>query len=169
MAKKRVRVTVKLLDNLSQGGDKGPSHAQIRRTAIAINKKVVAPLMHDYVLDNFLVGGRPRFEANSKPWRNWKIAHGYPSRPLWMTGTLFQKAILDPVVEVTEDSVILRARRPTTIMLRSMRRLHDGGGGIPARPWTKLLPAQESRIKKVRAVAWQSAIAGYASTGKLEA
>lgn len=161
---KKVPITLGTIDRFAQGG---PTKAQMRRMAIQINKEVAGPLAHDYILDNFLVGGRPRFTANSATWKKWKSVHGYPTRPLWMTGTLFQKAILDPVIKATENSVILSPRNPTDLLKKSMNRLHDGGGGIPERPWTHLLTAQEARVKKITALAWKSVLNDYIVTGKL--
>lgn len=108
----------------------GPSLMQVSRVAKQIHRNVSAPLIHDSILDNFLVGGRPRFEKNAPMTSFMKRHMGLTTRPLWGTGKLFQKAILDPVIEADDHVVVIRPRRAGK-MGAYLNILHDGGTTHP--------------------------------------
>lgn len=93
--------------------------AQARR----INRNVVAPLFHEFVLDNFVNGGRPKFRKNSELTNHFKSNSGVL---VGETGELFQKAILNPVIIATETSVILKIRNPSARLKASAWALHNG-------------------------------------------
>lgn len=116
-----------ILDRISNVSD--VSGAMVAKIARDVNKEVVGPMVRDFMVDNFMAGGRPRFAKNS-PLTTWaKRIKGSAGvgRPLVDTGKLFDKAILNPVIVATERSVILKIRAPSARIIQSAAILHDGG------------------------------------------
>lgn len=120
---KRTPLTTQALRQL----ERPPSRSDIIKVSRGINKHVTGPMLHEFVLDNFLSGGRPEFKEN-RPLTVWmKQQLGYPTKPLWATGELFQKAILDPVIKTDERGARLQIRNSTARLRASAQFLHDGG------------------------------------------
>jgi hypothetical protein len=93
-----------------------------------VNREKVAPLLHGFLIDNFTAGGKPKFKKNSKLVEFMKRIGGAggAGHPLVNSGTLFTKAILDPVIKTTETSITFKIRNPTAAIEASAEALHDG-------------------------------------------
>lgn len=96
---------------------------RIRRKVM---KEVAAPALHEAVFANFIAGGRPKFRRNTETTLFGKGLAGQGRDPLYGSGALFEKAILNPVRKSNENEAWLEIRNPTNALKASAKALHDG-------------------------------------------
>lgn len=100
---------------------------RFRAIAKKVNKEVVGPETQRMVKQNFDAGGKPRFVRNTMLTKFTKKIKGFGIQPLVATGVLKNKAIDNPWIKATYNTVSLEIRYPTKRIKASARMLHDGG------------------------------------------
>lgn len=112
------------------------SEAELLETSARVNKKIIGPMVHGFVLENFMSGGKPRFRRNT-PLVNWgKLSRGSAGvgHPLVDSGKLADKAVINPVIEADAHGVTLKIRNPDARIRASANALHNGAAfSIPRR------------------------------------
>lgn len=100
----------------------GVDRKSVEQISQQVNKTIVAPMMRDAVMHNFMSGGVPRFKKNSPVTSFIKQLEGHAGDPLWGTGELFRRAFLDPIFSSTpkEARVSVRATKKMNAYLQTL-------------------------------------------------